>query len=263
MRKIVIANQKGGVGKSTTAINLSAGLAQRGNRVLLIDLDLQGHSSLGLSIKTENRPTIADFLCHEDCSFIDVKQDTYIEGLHILPSDVSLAVAEYKLAQTSAKEFTLRRRLENINYDYVIIDSSPNFGTLLTNAFLVADHIILPLQLGFFSLAGIHNFLETVNHTNQRVGSIIGHKIEILGILFTFFKTTTKLSKRVLESVYELFGDKILQAKIPENIKLNEAQENGKSVFDYDPNCSGAKAYRQLTEEVEEKLNNLCQALMK
>jgi chromosome partitioning protein len=255
MQKIVIANQKGGVGKSTTAINLSAGLARQNKKVLLVDMDPQGHSTLGIGIKTENKQTIADLLCQDDCDIADVRQDTYIEGLHILPADVSLAVAEYKLSQLSAKEFTLRRKLEGIQYDYLIIDTCPTFGTLLTNSFLVAEHIILPVQLGFFSLAGIHSFIETIHHTNKRVGSLIGHKTDILGVLFTFFKTKTKLSKRVLDSIYELFGDKVMQTKIPENVKLNEAQEKGKSVFDHDPNCAGAIAYHQLTLETIERLN--------
>jgi len=263
MQKIVIANQKGGVGKSTTAINLSAGLAGRKKKVLLIDMDPQGHSTLGLGIQTEHKQTIADLLCQDDCHIDDVIQETAINGLQILPADVSLAVAEYKLSQISAKEFTLRRKLETIRYDYVVIDTSPTFGTLLTNSFLFAEHIILPVQLGYFSLAGIHSFLETINHTNKRVGALVGHNTDILGVLFTFFKPKTKLSKRVLESIYELFGDKVLETKIPENVKLNEAQELGKSVFEHDASCSGAVAYHQLTLETMKRLNKTCQVLKK
>lgn len=255
MKKIVIANQKGGVGKSTTAINLAAGLANDGHRVLLIDMDPQGHSTLGLGINTDETLTISELLCDDTCEFENVVQDTAIEGLDILPADISLANVESKLAEIAAKEFRLRTKLSKIKYDYVIIDTSPTFGTLMTNAFLVADHVIVPVQLGFFSMAGLHNFLDIVQITNSRVGSIVGHKLEILGILFTFYKPRTKLSKRVQDSILELFEDRIFQAKIPENIKLNEAQEKGLSIFEHDPQSSGAKAYKELTKEVKERLN--------
>ncbi len=262
MEKIVIANQKGGVGKSTTAINLAAGLAYENHRVLLVDMDPQGHSTLGLGVNTEDKQTIADLLCDEECSFKDVVQDTCVEGLDILPADISLAVAEMKLAEVAGKEFCLRSKINKVNYDFIIIDTSPTFGTLMTNAFTVANHVIVPVQLSFFSLAGLHNFLDIINTTNRRVGSIIGHKTDILGILYTFYKPRTKLSKRVQESIFELFDDRIFETKIPENVKLNEAQEQGLCVFDHDPSSSGAKAYKQLTNEVKEKLG-LCLASKK
>jgi chromosome partitioning protein len=262
MERIVIANQKGGVGKSTTAINLAAGLAHGNKRVLLIDMDPQGHSTLGLGVNVEDRQTVADLLCDDDCGFEDVVQDTNVEGLHILPSDISLAVAEAKLSEVAAKEFILSRKISHVKYDYIIIDTSPTFGTLMTNAFITAEHVIVPVQLGFFSLAGLHNFLDIINNTNKKVGSVIGHKTEILGILFTFYKPRTKISRRVQESILALFNDTIFETKIPENVKLNEAQEKGLSVFDHDPASSGAKAYRQLTKEVKERLK-LCPALKK
>lgn len=250
MKKIVISNQKGGVGKSTTAINLSAGLAKAKQRVLLVDLDPQGHSTIGLGIQTENVPTVSEFLCDPTYSIADVLQKTYIEGLDILPSDVSLAVAEHKLSQAPAKEYILRKKLASVDYDFVIIDSPPTFGTLVSNAFLYADHIIMPVQLGFLSLASVYNFMETVNQINSHVGSIVNHKISMLGVLLTFYKTRTKMSKNILGSLSEIFGEQILNTKIPENVKLNEAQELGKSVFDHDPRCPGAVAYYGLVDEV-------------
>lgn len=250
MHKIVIANQKGGVGKSTTAVNLSAGLAYAKNRVLLVDLDPQGHSTIGLGISTEETPTISEFLCDESFKLKDIVQPTYIKGLDILPSDVSLAVAEHKLSQTPAKEFILRKKLSAINYDYVIIDSPPTFGTLVSNAFLFADHIIMPVQLSFLSLASVYNFLETVQEINSHVGSLVGHKANILGVLLTFFKTRTKMSQKILGNLSEIFQDKIFETKIPENVKLNEAQELGKCVFDHDPECPGAISYNSLVKEV-------------
>jgi chromosome partitioning protein len=262
MKKIVIANQKGGVGKSTTAINLAACLAYLNQRVLLIDMDPQGHSTLGLGINTEEKQTISDLLCDEDCTFQDVVQDTYVEGLHILPSDISLAVAEVKLSEIAAKEFVLRTKLSSASYDYIVIDTSPTFGALMTNAFLVAEFVIVPVQLGYFSLAGLHNFLDVINTTNKRVGSIVGHKLEIMGVLLTFYKPRTKLSRRVLESINELFDDSVFETKIPENVKLNEAQEKSLCIFDHDPNCAGALAYKNLTDEVIERIT-ICQASTK
>jgi chromosome partitioning protein len=256
MHKIVIANQKGGVGKSTTAINLAAGLAYAGHRVLLVDMDPQGHSTLGLGVNTEDKATMSDFLCFEDCAFKDVMQDTNVEGLDILPADNSLSIAEIKLSEMAAKEFILRSKVNGLKYDYMVIDTSPTFGNLMTNAFLTADHVIVPVQLGFFSLAGLNNFLDIVSTTNKRVGSIIGHKLEILGVLFTFYNPRTKLSKRVQDGIVELFGDKLFETRIPENVKLNEAQERGLCVYDHDKSCSGAKAYFKLTQEVEEKLES-------
>lgn len=254
MIKIAISNQKGGCGKTTSSINLAAGLAYEGKRVLLIDLDPQGNSTIGLGIRTDNRQTIAELLCQEECTAKDVIQDTYIEGLHIIPSDVSLAVADIKLAQIQAKEFALRSKLVDISYDYIIIDTSPTFGTLLTNAVLVADYIILPVGLDYFNLAGMQNFMDTINRTNKKVGSLINHKAEILGVLFTFFKMSTNHSKRIFDAINELFGEKIFKTRIPENVKLKESQEANKSIFDFAPTSSSAIAYKELTKELEERI---------
>ena len=255
MFKIAICNQKGGCGKTTSSINLAAGLAHAGKKVLLVDLDPQGNSTIGLGIKTDNQQTIAELLCQEECVIKDIVQDTYIEGLHILPADASLAVADIKLAQIQAKEFALRSKLVDIKYDYVIIDTSPTFGTLLTNAILTVDHIILPVGLDFFNLAGMQSFVDTINRTNKKVGQLVNHRAEILGVLFTFFKMSTKHSKKIFDAINELFGDKVFRTKIPENVRLKESQEAAKAIFDFAPNSSSAIAYRDLTKELEERLS--------
>jgi len=255
MFKIAICNQKGGCGKTTSSINLAAGLAYEGKKVLLVDLDPQGNSTIGLGVSTENRQTIAELLCQEECEVKDIVQDTYIEGLHILPSDISLSVADIKLAQIQAKEFVLRAKLADLRYDYLIIDTSPTFGTLLTNAVLTADHIILPVGLDYFNLAGMQNFMDTINRTNKKVGQLVNHRAEILGVLFTFFKMTTKHSKRIFDAISELFGDKVFNTRIPENVKIKESQEAAKSIFDYAPGSTSAIAYAEFTKELQGRLS--------
>jgi chromosome partitioning protein len=253
MRTIAIANQKGGVGKSTTAINLSAGLAECGNKVLLVDIDPQGHSTKGLNICTENIHTIADLLCEDNLVTESVIQRTYIKNLDILPSDLSLSIAEMKLSTLGAKEFKLRKKISNLQYDYIIIDCPPTFGTLTINTFLTANEIIMPVQLGYFSLEGIDNFLEAISFINKDIGSVVNHEIKISGVVITFFDLRSKLARQINEVLVKLFGDKVYETTIPQNIKLNEAQANGKSIFDYAPESKGAQAYRELTREVIER----------
>lgn len=258
MRKIAIANHKGGVGKSTTAINLGAGLARLGRRVLIIDTDAQGHTTLGLSVKTKDKETIAELLCQDDVQPEAVIQKTYIPNLDIIPSDLSLAVAEMQLATIAAKEFRLRNKLKDLTqYDIIIFDCAPTFGTIAMNVFTVAQEIILPIQLGYFSLEGVNNFIDSINFINKKLGPIINHEIAIGGVLLTFYDTRTKLAREVLTSVQDTFGNKVFATVIPQNVKLNEAQSNGKAIFDYDFECKGSEAYMSLAKEVLIKENSL------
>lgn len=252
MRTFIVANQKGGVGKSTTVINLGAALARMHKKVLLIDADPQGHSTHGLNVSTENHQTIAELLTDELVSVKDVIQETAVPNLSIIPADLSLAIADLKLSTLGAKEFKLRNKMKEVNgeYDYVLIDCAPTFGTITINAFTTGNEIILPVQLGYFSLEGVNNFIDTIQFVNRNINSVINHKIEIAGVLVTFFDIRTKISREVFSSLNDIFGEKIFQTKIPQNIKINEAQSHGKSIFDYDPSCKGAEAYESLAQEL-------------
>jgi chromosome partitioning protein len=260
MRKLIIANQKGGVGKSTTTINLGAGLARLNKKVLIIDTDPQGHSTLGLNISTKDRKTIAELLTEDGISAKEVIQTTYAPNLDIIPGDLSLAMADLRLSTLGAKEFKLRNKLKEIEgeYDYILIDSPPTFGTLTMNAFTTGKEIILPIQLGYLSLEGVSNFVDTMNFVNRDVNSIISHKVEIAGVLINFFDVRTKLAREVYASVNEIFGKKVFNTKIPQNVKINEAQSYGKTIFDYDPSCKGSLAYESLAKEVANMEERVC-----
>ncbi len=251
MRIIAIANQKGGVGKSTTAINLGAGLVKHKKKVLLIDCDPQGHATVGLGIDTKEINTIADLMVNDTVKLADVITHTEAKGLDVIPSDIGLSVAEMELSTKGAKEFKLRNSLRGLrNYDFVLIDCPPTFGTLTMNAFTTAFEIILPVQLGYFSLEGVVSFVDTIGFINREIGSVVDHKVGILGVLITFFDTRPTISRSVYRGIQEVFGEKIFNTKIPQNVKLNEAQSLGKTVFDYAPDCRGAEAYADLTKEV-------------
>lgn len=253
MRIIAVANQKGGVGKSTTTINLAAFLAKTGKRVLIIDMDPQGHSTKGLGISLEaDTPTIADALCaSESDNLHEIVQPTYIPMLYVMPSNLKLALAEMKLASMGAKEFKLRTIIPKLgDFDFVFIDCPPTFTTLTINAFTTAQEILMPVQMSYFCMEGIDGFVQAVNFVNKQINPVVNHRIEIKHVLITFYNPQTKISKSIYETINQIFGDKIIQQAIPVNIKLGEAQANGKAIMDYEVNCTGFDAYKHVAKEL-------------
>ena len=247
MPAISIANQKGGVGKSTTAINLSAALALKGKRVLLVDMDPQGATTVGLGLRNAN-PTIYNVILDE-VDIEDVIMPTQIEGLELIPSNIALSGAEIELSSQIGREYILRNKLAKIKdkYDYVIIDTPPSLGILTMNSLVASDEVIIPIQAEYYALEGIGLLLKAIKLVRERLGI----PLEIRSFLITMFDKRTNLSKEVKEEVKKIFGEKVFRTMIPRNVKLAEAPSHGKPIFLYAPDSRGAKAYMKLAEEVD------------
>lgn len=260
MKTIAIANQKGGVGKSTTTITLGSALAMDGAQVLLIDADHQAHTTKGLAVEPKEN-TISELLTKESVRPNDVIVPTKEDGLFVIPSNLNLAMTEMKLSLMGAKEYRLRKKVysEEIRgrFDYCLIDCPPTFGNICMNAFLACDWVLMPIQLGYFSMEGVDSFIETINYVNKEMGDLVNHRCKFLGVLINLFDKRTNLSKTVMEKLEEVFEDLIFKTRIPVNIKLNESQLLGVSVFEHDPLCKGAEAYMDLKEEVLLRLKGL------
>jgi len=248
MPTISIANQKGGVGKSTTAINLSAALALKGKRVLLVDMDPQGATTVGLGLRNAN-PTIYNVILDE-AEIEDVIIPTQIEGLELIPSNIALSGAEIELSSQIGREYILRNKLAKIKdkYNYVIIDTPPSLGILTMNSLVASDEVIIPIQAEYYALEGIGLLLKAIKLVRERLGI----PLEIRGFLITMFDKRTNLSKEVKEEVRRIFGEKVFRTMIPRNVKLAEAPSHGKPIFLYAPDSRGAKAYMKLAEEVDD-----------
>jgi chromosome partitioning protein len=252
---IAIANQKGGVGKTTTAINLGTGLAAIGKRVALIDLDPQGNASTGLGVpKAERKLTAYDVLVSER-PLAEALVPTAVPGLAIAPSDVELSGAELELASAPRRSYRLRSAIERYRKglaehgevcDYVLIDCPPSLNLLTVNAMAASDSVLVPLQCEFFALEGLTQLMRTVdlvkNHLNPN--------LEIQGVVLTMYDSRNNLSGQVAADVREHFGDKVYQTMIPRNVRVSEAPSFGKPVLLYDLNCAGSQAYVGLAREV-------------
>lgn len=248
-RVIAVANQKGGVGKSTTAVSLGAALAELGYRVLVVDLDPQGNASTGLGIRHERREiTVYDVLAAE-APVAGAVVRTPIEGLDAIPSTIDLAGAEIELVSQFSRELRLRRALEPLKdgvYDFVLLDCPPSLGLLTVNALAAADELIVPIQCEYYALEGLGQLLRNVRLVQQNVNP----GLHLTGIVLTMYDPRTKLSEQVVQEVRRFFGDRVYQTVIPRTVRLSEAPGFGQPITVYDPRSRGAECYRALAREV-------------
>lgn len=247
-RIIAIANQKGGVGKTTTAINLSACLAEKGQRVLVVDIDPQGNTTSGLGIAKDNVDNTIYEVMLQEIDISDAICKDIFENLDIIPSNVNLAGAEIDLIDIENREYILKNAINTVrnNYDYVILDCPPSLSMLTVNAMTAADTVLVPIQCEYYALEGLTQLIHTINLVKKKLNP----QLELEGVVFTMYDSRTNLSLQVVENVKDNLKQNIYKTIIPRNIRLAEAPSHGLPINLYDPKSTGAESYRLLAEEV-------------
>ena len=248
MEIISVVNQKGGVGKTTTCMNLAASLAVINRKVLIIDMDPQGNASTGLGVSNKGRDNNIYNLLLGQSSIEKAIKKTSIKNLYIIPSVVHLAAAELELKELSQREFILKKYLLQISgsYDYILIDCPPSLGLLTINALAASNEVIIPMQCEFFALEGVSHLLKTIQIIKQRINPLLSIK----GVLLTMYDKRNRVSKQVAKEIKKHLKDKVFETFIPRNVKISEAPSFGKPVIAYAHNCPGAKAYINLVKEI-------------
>ncbi len=264
-RIIAFANQKGGVGKTTSAVNLSAALAQTGKKILLIDLDPQGNASTGFGISQYQRQLTIYHVLANDGSMEEAEVQTDLPSLKVVPANVDLSAAEFELGARVKREFILREKLEprRSSYDFIIIDCPPSLGLLTLNGLVAADSIIVPMQCEFYALEGLSHLLKTTDLLRKNLNP----SLQIEGVLLTMYDRRYNLTAAVEADVRDYLGSRVFNTVIPRNVRVSEAPSHGKSVVTYDKSSAGAHAYVALAAEImsryEEKDNNKLELMEK
>ena len=252
MRKVAtclaVVNQKGGVGKSTTAVNLGACLSELGKRVLLVDIDPQGNASSGVGVEKSGLQGCMYDVLIERRAMEEVIRSTAIAGLDVAPATLELAGAEIELVSAMSREYRLKESLESVQerYDYILIDAPPSLGLLTINALSAATAALVPIQCEYYALEGVSQLMSTVTLVKDHLNP----DLEIGGVLMTMYDARTNLSQQVVEEVRRYFGEKVFKTIIPRNVRLSEAPSHGQPITLYDQQCRGAQAYRELAREL-------------
>ena len=249
---VCVANQKGGVGKTTTAVSLAAALADLGARVLLVDLDPQGNASTGLGCRIEEGEPSSYGVLVDGAEVVGAVRATDVEGLWLLPSSLDLAGAEVELVPAFSREQRLRRALEAVrdDYDLVLVDCPPSLGLLTINALVAADQVLVPIQCEYYALEGLSQLLRTV----QLVGDELNRDLELGGVVLTMYDGRTNLAQQVVDEVRDYFGDRAFETVIPRTVRLSEAPSFGQPITTFDPHSRGSRAYQRLAGELATRL---------